>query len=1482
METSVDTLVYQLEDDDTKVRWNTLQKLRRIAAVETSHFPVRNTRRFLQCVRRRIVGDADPLVAIEALKLLADVMVSLGDNVDQILSSILPHLIPNLPKKRKSHEQDGDSDSDSDTLHEEMFQVFRKYTNVTNDLQAVADLLVNIGLGSGHGLVREASLIVLIRLLDERFQKRTRESARSAIGRGDKALIVALAQAIIPALEDPHEKVVVAAEEAIAKLQSYWGSRFNSDVMKFLSNEDKQTLQQHHEPIADFLQVCINSVQASSHPHLFKPVSSDISEGLISNSCPQSSPSKVHFLSPADVLHFGFLKADILTTLMTSTSNSNSDWKKRAAAVEKLYAACKQVDPSVLRGLTAEERTKRMDDLESLFDILVRLTQDVDVHLVKRALQITQILFRKLSPPPQPVIQVDNDNGATRSIDSNTTSRKPKDAAFYMTKMLAPMVETSANFSGDDDEMEGFVYALLGQVFESRCVNVTAIEQVLAKTSLLHRRSQVREEALKVWMVLLLIAERDNFLTSAMYAPVEDVVQTLGRLLGDTNANVRSLAFETAAVLAIVCQCNIYALLETFIDDEFVAERVDWAALRARLRRKYVPELRSNGTLRVKLLEGVRTHRSTLSVEQSLDGVSELRMMVTNEESKTSDSHYLTKEHGKHDEGKVIIEGSLSDRSYFNLQHSDQDSAASCRTVSSKDGAATENINDKLAALKKKMDQLRQPRAKRVRRPNSQDVLSVSKPDNELTSRATSKQQVLPRSRSSPEHNSNNPAEEGEAHFHSNAKLYQSPKDIRVHPGRATATLSMEDTLLPSPRISTQHSPQHLQSLQSDARNYEDRPLKSKFIERQRELEKSKGDLSPSHPSPDERPIRPMAASGDPDQIYLNFVDQDPGDADNNEARSLKKTNGERVMSLATRKRLEAKAKQDTQGGNDCSTILPSPERARARESDMNKPWKKPVKSKVTPGVDEIDVKPRPPGKQEPRYLEPHEITPLINPKQDLSKVIMQLQSDDWESNFDALSTVRRLATHHSNMLDASKVHAIMTEILKQVPNLRSSVSKNALLALESMCAAFSRVMDSDVENIVPVLLKRCADSNAFVCESAAISLHAVILKCSAVRVVSALTSHVNGKAVPIRREVARGIHALIVGQADGIQASKDLPSILQLIGRCLEDSNNEVRDIAKQSVLSLHCKQRMPGERIKRYLPATAQAKVDGVLSGKVGYAPPVLPAPSSAFEAISELTPPPALKSRDPVAAPARAKKTAKQPSSRTSTLASSNGTRSTVNADELARLEAKLDSNNWKDRFDALNETTDFICGCGPALAESGQMLNLFDQLIKRLDDGNAKVSVLALECMNRIAPAVGNGMEQVLPNFVPALTKTLANARTSSLAQSVVQQLCIDVDSRSLSQQFAIQARSANSRVLPLLLDTLAQLSSTRFDDKNTYVLTRHVLPLALDLLKEAKSGVKEANSRLLRQLRRTLGSAALSSAASKLSSAQQDKLAAILR
>lgn len=1422
--TSVDTLVYQLEDDKPMVRWNSLQKLRKIAAVETTRFPVRNTRRFLQCVRRRIIGESDRRVAIEALRLVGDVMTSLEDNVDQILSSILPHLISLLPKARKNQEHVEDSDdTEFDLLHEEIVQIFRKYTIVTNNLQAAADLLVNIGLGSSQGSVREASLVVLMRLLDERFPKRSinREDCdKCAIGRGDKALIIALVQAIIPALEDTNENVVVAAEEAIAKLESYWGSRFSADIMKFLSTIDKRTLQEHQEPINEFLLVCTDSTIS----HISATQSSQPSLNASPSTSTNLRPSLS--LKALDGLYFGFLETSIVTTLTTQVDNSNANWKKRTVAVEQLYAACKDVDADTLCGVSAEERGSRMDDLETLFDILVRLTQDVDVHLVKRALQITQIMFRKLIPLQQFEMertQLDIND------ERNGRLKKQKHASFYMTKMLVPIVVTAANFAGDDHEMESFVYALLGQIFASALLSVASVEQILASTLFRQRRFQVREEAVKVWLVLLLTAERER-LIPANYAPHEVVVQALGRLLGDTSARVRDVAFEVVAVLTMVCRCNIYALLEICMDDEYVSERVDWAALRARLWQKHVPELQSNYMLQFKQAATVKSEngrpldRIASRVEQSLDNVSELRMMEMHEEPKSSGFSLQEMKDA------LVAEENVGECNY--LQET---------TDCARSRPLTVDIDDKLSALRKKISHFHQPRPKRLRHPDDKAKTAVNLERSSSTYIETT--QLHARSKSSPEQSAYNL--DNDVDFLSKDRTSsQSLRDKRVHPSNSalTSATSEKCAFLQPTQLSSQLS----QNDKKEGLSCTDRRLLKSIFLKDRVAQT---DTLPQ--SPDERPIRPMNISGDPDITIVNqekLGEQEAGSV-------ILKNDCERVVSQATRKRLMAKSKL-----NSPSPLDPQHQSNGSISSDQS---------------------PRSSTKQEPRYLEPHEITPLTNPKQELSEVLLQLRSDDWETNFDALSMVRRLAVHHSNIVDANKVHAIVAEIMKQMMNLRSSVSKNALLALDSMCATFSRDIDMEVEKLVPLLLKRCADSNSFVSESAITTLNTMVLKCSLVRVVAALGCHVNSKAVPIRREVARALHALIMSQAGTNPTTKDLSLILQLVGQGLADSHNEVRDIAKQTILHLHYSERMSGERIKRFLPALAKTKVDSVLQGKVVYSPPV-PKFSSMSEIVTDLpTHCDASKKHEIIVAAARTRRVS-QHESGASPPTSSNESRIKINPDELVQFETKLGSSNWKDRFDALQETTDYICSCATALVESGQMLNLFDQLIKRLDDGNAKVNVLALECMEKIVPAVGSGMEQVLPNFVPAITKNLANARTSTLAQSVLQKLCAHADHRSLCQQLALQARNANSRVLPLLLDTLTELTAQSVDEKSNYILTRNVLPLALNLLKEAKSSVKDANTRLLRQLQGTLGLAAVLSAASKLSTAQQDKLASVLR
>lgn len=1461
----MDTLVYQLEDADPHVRLLTLQKLRKVAAVESSHFPVRNPRRFLHCVRRRIVDDL-PGNALEALRLVADVMPALGHDLDQILASLLPHLVPCLPRK----EDDQESNSSGLVLQEETFQVFRKYAVLANDLQAVAELLMNIGLAHASARVREASLVAIIRLLDERFA-RTRSATRTA-SRADKALFVALTQAIIPVLEDESEQVVVVAEEVLGKLQVYWGDRFD-DVMQFLSSEDKQTLRDHQDAISDVVQAATGSLAS-----------------LMSLSGSSSIQDSSRGSQSSLAVHFNFVPDEIVGCLRAEPSTSNSDWKRRSMAAEKLLALCKEVDTVILRD--------QMNALEELFDILIRLMQDSDTYLVKRSLQIIQVLFHHFSLLMEDEFDV--------AEDAIKLAKPQHYSAFYMEKLLPHLVEVAGNF-GEGDDMEACVYAVLAQLFQGGFSSIARSSQALMG-SLQHRRVQIREEAIKVWMVLLLIGQQNGFAISKIIS--QNTVQALGRLLGDPNARVRDLTFEAAAVVAAVTRSDLVAVLTTHLD-EFVADRVDMEAVERRILENRLPAVRRNGTLR--LSAPVLKVTRSLAVERSLGGISELHELADQQSEAQAfinhDSHYGFNTGAKSIRSRamdaapnvthrnpntnVVTGGSLSDRSYFLKSPRDvsstpsserSDAFYSSNSKSSEDSAGAtskEHISDKLAVLKKKTTLLRKSASTKQVNSDPSSLVQVEKDvqkkqnvagTNNEPVRMSYRSATPPERLKTPETTRMSTASRQKDH-------YDAPKSRRA---------PQHDSPSPDPLV----SPQKMQQLQSEAASlpFEDRPIQSKYAETNRDVEEADN----GHNDINDRPIRGMSDGSS----YANLAEYPESSAvvaGNND--SDEKPSKPVAMSLATRKRLEAKQRQeqqqqaspikDSMQNADCNPNATTSIGARKRfgaaqisvqEQDTSESLAKPkmsAKSKIPSFVTQEGNRS---GKQDPKYLEPHELKPLVNPKQEVTKVLAQLPRDDWELNFEALTTIRRLATHHSAVLD-ERLHAVVTETLKHVLNLRSSVSKNALLAIESMCAALRRSMDAEVDNVVPLLMKRCADSNTFVCESVTSALQSVILHCSTGRVVNAMAAHLNTKSVPIRREVARGIHTVIVGLADQIQTSKELSSIMAIVGKCLDDSNNEVRDAAKQSVLYLHQQQRISTDRLKKMLPPSTHTKVDQLVSGKMALIP-----SAASFQPSMVAVETTEQSLRLPKQQRAGNEDGPKKYSVTAASKKAAASMSSAVDMDKLVAIQAKLDSSNWNDRFDALQDATKFICASASALCETGKILTLFDAFVKRMEDGNAKVNVLSLECLDRIIPAMGNGMDTVLSNFMPVLAKNLAanNSKLASLALGAMELLCLHVDARLLYPHITSIARHSNSRVKPLLIQTLEKLTlqSRGPDDKTVFALNRYVLPLALELIKEAKSDVKDANTRLLRALYAALGSGMLP-ATYKLSTAQQDRLQSIL-
>ena len=92
------------------------------------------------------------------------------------------------------------------------------------------------------------------------------------------------------------------------------------------------------------------------------------------------------------------------------------------------------------------------------------------------------------------------------------------------------------------------------------------------------------------------------------------------------------------------------------------------------------------------------------------------------------------------------------------------------------------------------------------------------------------------------------------------------------------------------------------------------------------------------------------------------------------------------------------------------------------------------------------------------------------------------------------------LSTHNPNSLQVIK------EIVKLVDSLRSQLAKNAILALIAFYENLPlRDLDATIDHILPHLLKKAADTNIFIAETADKALASLCTHCSENKVFTCL-----------------------------------------------------------------------------------------------------------------------------------------------------------------------------------------------------------------------------------------------------------------------------------------------------------------------------------------------------------------------------------------
>lgn len=140
------------------------------------------------------------------------------------------------------------------------------------------------------------------------------------------------------------------------------------------------------------------------------------------------------------------------------------------------------------------------------------------------------------------------------------------------------------------------------------------------------------------------------------------------------------------------------------------------------------------------------------------------------------------------------------------------------------------------------------------------------------------------------------------------------------------------------------------------------------------------------------------------------------------------------------------------------------------------------------------------------KYLISEELDPIPYPQFEFEKLTL-FKSEDWNEQFEMLNIFRRLLKHHKECITKNSIHTLLITILTCIDSLRSSVSKNALIALNDMFEQIPRLIEPELDMVLGYLLKKSTDTNIFIASEAEHASATMCLHCNEAKVMSSLIS---------------------------------------------------------------------------------------------------------------------------------------------------------------------------------------------------------------------------------------------------------------------------------------------------------------------------------------------------------------------------------------
>ncbi|XP_049755169.1 TOG array regulator of axonemal microtubules protein 1 isoform X3 [Elephas maximus indicus] len=507
-----------------------------------------------------------------------------------------------------------------------------------------------------------------------------------------------------------------------------------------------------------------------------------------------------------------------------------------------------------------------------------------------------------------------------------------------------------------------------------------------------------------------------------------------------------------------------------------------------------------------------------------------------------------------------------------------------------------------------------------------------------------------------------------------------------------------------------------------------------------------------------------------------------------------------------------------------------------------------------------------------PEIMDSSELRPFSKPEIALTEALKLLGDEDWEKKIEGLNFIRCLAAFHSEILN-TKLHETSFAVVQEVKNLRSGVSRAAVVCLSDLFTYLKKSMDQELDTTVKVLLHKAGESNTFIREDVDRALRAMVNNVTPARaVVSLINGGQSHLHIAVRRCTAQHLSDVVeLMEPERIfSGTKDMADrILPAAAKFAQDSSQETRYYGRKMLFLMMCHPNFD-KMLEKYVPSKdlpyIKESVKNLRQKGFGEIP------------------------LDPPSAKGRRSHTRSSSVSRDSF---NSAEREVTEVHEVARKSVprnSLESAEYIKVITGLLNAKDFrdrINGIKQLLSDTennqelvvGNIVKIFDAFKSRLHDSNSKVNLVALETMHKMIPLLRDNLSPIINMLIPAIVDNNLNSKNPGIyaaATNVVQALTQHVDNYLLLQPFCTKAQFLNGKAKQDMTEKLADIVMELYQRK-PHATEQKVLVVLWHLLGNmtnsgslpgAGGNIRTATAKLSKALFAQMGQNLLNQAASQ--------------